>query len=95
MNGFEWDAEKNSANFAKHGISFEEAVTIWDGPVLTGQDEVLDFEVRERSFGLIGAIVVVCVIHTERDGKTRIISARKATKNERREFDAYLKNARS
>jgi uncharacterized DUF497 family protein len=95
MDGFEWDDAKNAANLAKHGISFEEAATIWEGPVVGGHYEMHDIELRERSFGLIGAITVVCVVHTERNGKIRIISARKATKNERREFDAYLKKARS
>ena len=95
MNGFEWDDAKNAANLAKHGISFEEAVTIWDGPVVTGQDELHQSEVREISFGLIGGTTVVCVVHTERNEKTRIISARKATRNERRLFDAYLKKARN
>ncbi len=95
MNGFEWDDAKNAANLAKHGISFEEASTIWEGPVVTGPDEAHDLEVREKSFGLIGGMAVVCVIHTERDGTIRIISARKATRNERRDFDAYLEKARS
>jgi uncharacterized DUF497 family protein len=94
MDGFEWDDAKNAANLAKHGISFEEAATIWEGPVVTGPDETHDLEVREKSFGLIGGIAVVCVVHTERNDKIRIISARKATKKERREFDAYLKKAR-
>jgi uncharacterized DUF497 family protein len=40
-------------------------------------------------------MVVVCVIHTERQGKIRIISARKATATERKHFDAYLKKALS
>ena len=48
---------------------------------------------RERSYGLINGITVVCVIHTDRDEVTRIISARKATKNERDLFNAYLKEA--
>lgn len=91
---FEWEDAKNATNLSKHGIRFEEAATIWDGPVVTGQDETHHSEVREISFGLIGGTTVVCVIHTQRNGKTRIISARKATRSERREFDAYLKKAR-
>lgn len=83
---------KNAANRAKHGISFEEAVAIFDGPVFSDEDEH-DGEARERSYGLLGANVVVCVIHTDRNGKIRIISARKATKQERKHFDAYLKRA--
>jgi uncharacterized DUF497 family protein len=94
MDGFEWDPAKNAANIAKHGLSFEEAATIFTGPVLSGPDEH-EGELREKSFGLLGGIVVICVIHTERGAKTRIISARKATANERRLFDAYLKKALS
>jgi uncharacterized DUF497 family protein len=93
MSRFEWDEEKNLANRRKHGISFEEASTIFDGPVLSLEDEGQDGEIRERSYGLIGGVVVTCVIHTDRDGVTRIISARKATRNERRLFHDYLKRA--
>lgn len=93
MSRFEWDKEKNLANRRKHGISFEEAATIFDGPVLSLEDEGDGSEVRERSYGLIGGVVVACVIHTDREGVTRIISARKATPNERKYFDAYLKKA--
>jgi hypothetical protein len=93
MSRFEWDEEKNFANRRKHGIRFEEAVTIFDGPVLSLEDEGDHSEVRERSYGLIGGIVVACVIHTNRNGITRIISARKATRNERKHFDDYVKKA--
>jgi uncharacterized DUF497 family protein len=91
---FEWDEAKNAANLGKHGISFEEASTIFEGPVLTREDEGSDEEPRERSYGLISGVTVVCVIHTDRARATRIISARKATKHERDLFNAYLKKAR-
>ena len=93
MPKFEWDEDKNASNLAKHGISFEEAATIFEGPVFTLADEGPAEELRERSYGLINGIAVVCVIHTDRDGTTRIISARKATKSERDLFNAYLKAA--
>lgn len=93
MSRFEWDEEKNLANQRKHRISFEEASTIFDGPVYSLEDEGHDDEVRERSYGLIGGAVVACVIHTDRDGTIRIISARKANRNERNLFDAYLQKA--
>jgi len=93
MSRFEWSAEKNLANRRKHGISFEEASTIFEGPVLSLEDDGHEGEVRERSYGLIGGLVVVCVIHTDRDGIIRIISARKATKNERKFFNAYVQKA--
>ncbi|SHG64225.1 BrnT family toxin [Bradyrhizobium erythrophlei] len=92
MDGFDWDPAKNAANKHKHGLSFEEAASIFNGPVLTGPDDS-DGEYREKSFGLLGGVVVVCLIHTEQCGKIRIISARKATANERKHFDAYLKKA--
>ncbi len=91
MGPFEWDEVKNTENRRKHGISFPEAVEIFDGPVLTEADERFPYdEVREISFGLLGSIVVLCVAHTERYGRTRLISDRRATRNERRLFYAYL-----
>jgi uncharacterized DUF497 family protein len=93
MDGFEWDEAKNAANRAKHGISFEEAVTIWEGPVVTNIDEQHHSELREISFGLLGGTTVVCVVHTDRDERKRIISARKAKRQERKDFDAYLRQA--
>jgi uncharacterized DUF497 family protein len=94
MDGFEWDPEKDRANQEKHGLSFDEAATIFNGPVLTGPDDSTD-EPRDKSFGLIAGVVVACVVHTDRDGRTRIISARRATRNERKHFDAYLKRTYS
>jgi uncharacterized protein len=93
MPKFEWDANKNASNLAKHGIAFEEAATIFEGPVFTLADEGSPDEVRERSYGLIDGITVICVIHTDRGEATRIISARKATRRERQLFNAYLKKA--
>lgn len=95
MPKFEWDQDKNAANLAKHGISFEEASTIFEGPVYTADDEGSVEEARERSYGLINGITVICVIHTDRGEATRIISARKATRTERELFNAYLRKARS
>ena len=48
MEGFEWDPEKNTSNMRKHGLSFEEAASIFSGPVLTGQDDSAG-EYREKS----------------------------------------------
>lgn len=95
MPKFEWDHDKNASNLAKHGIAFEEAATIFEGPVFTLADEGSPRELRDRSYGLINGITVICVIHTDRGEATRIISARKATKTERELFNAYLRKARS
>lgn len=89
MADFEWDPEKDRQNRAKHGISFEEAAAIFDGPVLTAEDEGDYGEVRERTYGLLRGVVVVCVVHTSRDDRIRIISARKATPAERTLFNAH------
>ena len=87
---FEWDPAKNASNRRKHGISFDEAIEIFDGPVLARADDEIDGEARERSYGLIRGVVVVCVVHTERGAVKRVISARKATRKEREEFHAHL-----
>ena len=89
---FEWDPAKNATNRRKHGISFEEAIEIFDGPVLSRADDIHG-ETRERSYGLIKEVVVVCVVHTERGAARRIISARKTTRKEREEFHACLTKA--
>ena len=90
---FEWDPAKNAANRKKHGISFEEAIEIFDGPVLSRPHDDSRGERRERSYGLLRDAVVVYVVHTQRRAATRIISARKATRNEREQFHAYLRKA--
>lgn len=90
---FEWDPAKNAINRRKHGISFEEAVEIFDGPVLSRDDDDIPGEHRQRSYGLIRDVVVVCVVHTERGATRRVISARKATRREREEFHAHLRKA--
>ncbi len=89
---FEWDEEKNASNLKKHGISFEEAAEIFDGPTLT-QRTIRADEIRDISFGLLGLSVMVAVVHTDRNGRVRIISARKASKQERRLFNAHLERA--
>jgi uncharacterized protein len=92
---FEWDSEKASSNLKKHGISFEEAVTIFQDEVLTAEDRSAYGELREISFGRLdggqSSGVIVCVVHTDRSDRVRIISARKATAQERRHFDVYYR----
>ncbi|MFB2838360.1 hypothetical protein NIES2119_06520 [[Phormidium ambiguum] IAM M-71] len=88
---FEWDEDKNAQNLRKHGISFEEAQEIFDGIVFTAIDERFDYgEIREISIGAIQGVVIVTVVHTERNGAIRIISARKATRQERKTYYEYL-----
>ncbi|UJW73362.1 BrnT family toxin [Rhizobium sp. SL42] len=87
---FEWDAAKNEINKIKHGISFEEACLIFRGEVLSGVDNRRDYgEPRILSIGAIDRIVVV-VVHTDRMGATRIISARLANRRERQKYNEHL-----
>lgn len=89
---FEWDAAKDRLNRAKHGISFAEAIEIFEAAVLMWQDSRRDYgEPRYISVGILGdAVVVLLVVHTPRGRKTRIISARKANARERKLYHAYL-----
>ncbi len=88
---YEWDAAKNITNQIKHGISFEEARLIFEGYVLTGVDGRRDYgETRYMSIGAIQGLIVIAVIHTDRDGTTRIISARLANRSERQKYHDHL-----
>lgn len=76
----------------KHGISFEEAKQIFAGPVLTFSDKNSDEhgEFREISIGFLSVAVVITVVHTDRNGKVRLISARRANKQERIKYHDYI-----
>ena len=81
---FEWDEDKAQANLKKHGISFEEAVAIFDDPYfleLRDDEHSTQEEERFLGFGLLRDTVVAMAVYTER-GRTRIISARRAIKKE-------------
>ena len=85
-----WDAEKAAANLAKHGVSFEEATTVFlDSLAVTYADP--DHSVRESRFITIGFSAMarpLFVSHTEIEPQSlRIISARVTTRKERREHE--------
>jgi uncharacterized DUF497 family protein len=89
---FEWDPKKERQNIAKHGISFTQAKTIFAGPVYTASDTRMDYgETRFKSIGLMESIVAIVVIHTDRSGNSRIISARKANRKERKQYQKFLR----
>lgn len=83
---FEWDSEKAQRNFKKHKVSFEEASTVFDDPLfITFLDEEHSAdEERYITLGLSRANNLLLIAHTDRAGTIRIISARKATRNEQR-----------
>jgi uncharacterized DUF497 family protein len=82
---FEWDPAKAAENLAKHGVSFEEASTVFRDPLSqTGEDP--DHSVGEErfvTFGFSTAGSLLVVSHTENGDRIRIISARLATSGER------------
>ena len=87
---FDWDERKNAANKRKHGVSFEEAETVfYDDRALFDQDPDEKDEDRFVLLGLSAGLrtLVVCHCYREDDSIIRIISARKAHKEERRDYD--------
>jgi uncharacterized DUF497 family protein len=79
---FEWDEAKRQSNIRKHGIDFIGTEEVFQGKTVTILDERLDYgEERFITLGLLKGRVVV-IAHTETDEVIRIISVRKATKNE-------------
>jgi uncharacterized protein len=85
---FEWDEAKNSANYAKHGIRFEDAVGIFSNFVVRSDDLRTEYgEVRRRNLGRTGLNVIMMVISTDRVGRSRIISARRASRKERNDYE--------
>lgn len=86
---FEWDEQKREINIRKHGIDFEDAKTVFEGYTITIDDPGDYGEVRFISTGMVRQHVMV-VVHTERRGNIRIVSARRATKNEQRNYFAQI-----
>lgn len=88
---FEWSTSKSIANRRKHGVSFEEAETVFsdDRALLIGDPEHSEDEDRFVLLGLssLTRTLVVCHCYRERDEVIRIISARKADRSERAEYD--------
>lgn len=86
---FEWDSDKAVANLDKHGVSFQEASTVFNDDLsLTARDPAHSLnEHRFVTFGMSSASRLVAVAHTERGDIIRIISARPATRAERKFYE--------
>lgn len=83
---FEWNEQKREQNYDKHSVDLLEAALIFEGPTLTRVDDRRDYgEVRYISLGLVDDVPYV-VVHTERDGNTRLISARRGG---RKDYETY------
>ena len=86
---FEWDEEKAAANLAKHGVSFEEARTVFDDPLYVDFYDP-DHSPEEHRYIIIGESRqgrLLLVSYTERDDVTRLISAREVTRSEREAYE--------
>jgi uncharacterized protein len=86
---FEWNPDKAELNHEKHDVSFEEAATVFNDPLsLTFPDP--EHSIEESRYVIIGVSrfgQFLIVAHTDRGDKVRIISARKATRQERRFYE--------
>jgi uncharacterized DUF497 family protein len=86
---FEWDDAKAAENYAKHGVSFEMASLVFKDPfAIERLDDREDY--GEDRFILIGIAdgALLTVVHTERNGRIRIISARQVTRHEQDDYFA-------
>jgi uncharacterized protein len=90
---FDWDDDKAASNLGKHGVAFELAQQVWDDPahviVFDRHDED---EERWHAIGLVRGILILTVVHSFPaicdDDIIRIISARKATRDERKRYES-------
>ena len=87
---FEWDPDKSAANVKKHGIEFVEAMTVFGDPfeIAISDPDHSDGEFRFISLGMSANSRVLVVAYAEREGRIRIISAREATTQERKQYES-------
>jgi uncharacterized DUF497 family protein len=89
---FVWDEAKNLANQRKHGLSFERAILAFHDPLrVTIMERIEGGEMRWQTFGIVDGTLLLMVAHTITDAEEietiRVISARRATKSERWQYE--------
>ncbi len=90
---FEWDETKNRANIRKHGFDFADAPEVFRSPLLARPDTREDYgEERWMAIGLLRNRVVVLAFAQRAEDLIRIISLRKADRDERKEFEKALQD---
>ena len=89
---FKWDENKRKENLEKHGIDFVAAIEMFEHPMVVGIDDRLDYgEERQIGIGLSrGHVLVVVFTEKEDDDTIRIISLRKALKQERKFYEKEI-----
>jgi uncharacterized DUF497 family protein len=84
---YSWDREKNRRNLIRHGIAFEDAKRIFDGPTVEKVDDRFDYgEIRVYAVGLVNGLEVTVVYTDENEDERRIISAWWSEPHERRSY---------
>ena len=82
---YSWDEAKNRRNIRRHGISFEDAQRIFEGPTVEQADDRFDYgEIRIYAIGLVNGVEVTVVYSDTNDEEKRIISAWRSEPHERR-----------
>lgn len=86
---FDWDLEKASLNVRKHGVTFEEAMSVFRDPLSLTVFDIAHSDVEERLIliGLSDRYRLLVVVYTEREDHLRLISARVANPEERRKYE--------
>lgn len=87
---FEWNEAKRELNLVKHGVDVLIAALIFEGHTIKAEDQRRDYgELRYKSIGMVDDTCYV-VIHTERSGVTRLISAWEGGRSDRRKLEASI-----
>jgi hypothetical protein len=86
---FEWDQSKAASNLTRHGVSFIEATSVFADPLaeIFGDDDHAADERREIIIGHSEQWRLLLISYTERGGAVRIVSARKVTRHERKDYE--------
>lgn len=94
---FEWDSEKAASNIKKHGVTFKEAASTWLDPYALNRGDINHSWEEDRTLrvGISTKANILLVVHCYRDfdDRVRIISARKATKEEESNYEAFRRMA--
>lgn len=95
---FSWDPRKADSNLRKHGIAFDEAITVFNDPLALIFDDMVHSEEEHREiiigYSTLSRLVLVCFVERSKD-TIRIISARRATKAEIRDYEENARNQTS
>jgi uncharacterized protein len=90
---YSWDHGKNRRNLARHGIAFEDAQRIFEGPTVEKVDDRFDYgETRVYAIGLVNGLEITVVYADENDDERRIISAWRSEPHERRYYWQNIEN---